>query len=263
MDSSGRTTQRQYNVGRGRLNTNSAEHLGVSEKWDSQVHPLEDRMERKRELLLVSCKVKEEENEKPTPNTRWKSAPGWEGVFGTDSRRAQSTCWPFSHTPQRRWQLQGTTVHGQKMQRGQKVKGSGHCASSIKEKPIDWDPECRSRKVAWQKPFPGSLSCVWWESFPRFMPSNWLPGCYTQQWLHSVINPLLPLGSRGSINCGPKYNVARIDRRIKKGKRMTIPTVKDTFQKKTSSAPLVCPNLKQKDLSSYSCTYTQRRSTSS
>lgn len=40
---------------------------------------------------------------------------------------------------------------------------------------------------------------------------------------------------------------------------MTIPTVKDTFQKKTSSAPLVCPNLKQKDLSSYSCTYMQRR----
>lgn len=46
---------------------------------------------------------------------------------------------------------------------------------------------------------------------------------------------------------------------VKKGKRMTIPTVKDTFQKKTSSAPLVCPNLKQKDLSSYSCTYMQRR----
>lgn len=33
-------------------------------------------MERKRELLLVSCKIKEEENKKPTPNTRWKSVPG-------------------------------------------------------------------------------------------------------------------------------------------------------------------------------------------
>lgn len=40
---------------------------------------------------------------------------------------------------------------------------------------------------------------------------------------------------------------------------MTTQTVKDTFQKKTSSAPFVFPNLKQKDLSSYSCTYMQRR----
>lgn len=59
---------------------------------------------------------------------------------------------------------------------------------------------------------------------------------------------------------GQNTNVAGIDVfSVKKGKRMTIPTVKDTFQKKTSSAPLVCPNLKQKDLSSYSCTYMQRR----
>lgn len=29
MDSSGRTTERQYNVGGGDVNTNSAEHLGV------------------------------------------------------------------------------------------------------------------------------------------------------------------------------------------------------------------------------------------
>lgn len=40
---------------------------------------------------------------------------------------------------------------------------------------------------------------------------------------------------------------------------MTTQTVEDTFQKKTSSAPFVFPNLKQKDLSSYSCTYMQRR----
>lgn len=40
---------------------------------------------------------------------------------------------------------------------------------------------------------------------------------------------------------------------------MTTQTVKDTFQKKTSSAPFVFPNLKQKDLSSSSCTYMQRR----
>lgn len=139
MDSSGRTTQRQYYVGRGRPNTNSAEHLGVSEKW-------EDRMERKRELLLVSCKIKRRKtrNPHPTPGGRLSLAEREPfGLIHTEPR-------PCGHTPQRGWQLQGTTVHGQKMQRP-KSKRSGHCASSIKEKPIDWDPECRSRKSAWQR----------------------------------------------------------------------------------------------------------------
>lgn len=56
-------------------------------------------MERKRELLLVSCKVEEEENEKPTPNPRWKSAPGWEGAFWTDSRSPEYLLTIHSVTP--------------------------------------------------------------------------------------------------------------------------------------------------------------------
>lgn len=132
---------RQYDVGRECLNNQLCGTLrGVWGKWDSQVHPLEEhRMERKQELLLVSCKVKEDKSKKPTPNLRWKSSPGWERPFWTDSYRAQAektvlNCyWVLAdHSvilPQHRWQLQGTTVLkeqemltvlGPKMQRGQR-----------------------------------------------------------------------------------------------------------------------------------------------
>lgn len=102
---------------------------------------------------MLQCFVKRNKNNHrrktrnphPTPGGRVSLAEREPfGLIQTEPR-------PCGHTPRRGWQLQGTTVHGQKMQRGQRVKRSGHCASSIKEKPTDWDPECRSRKSAWQR----------------------------------------------------------------------------------------------------------------
>lgn len=199
MDSSGRTTQRQYYVGRGRPNTNSADHLGVSEKW-------EDRMERKRELLLVSCKIKEEENKKPTPNTRWKSVPGWEGALWTDSHRAQT----MRSYPTARMTITGD--HSPWAKDAERPKSKKKWPLCIQHKGEanrlrSWMAE---QKVCLaETSFPGSLSCGWWESFPSFMPSTWLLGCYTQQWLESVINSLLPLEPRESLNCGAKYKCGR------------------------------------------------------
>lgn len=196
MDSSGRTTQRQYYVGRGRPNTNSAEHLGVSEKW-------EDRMERKRELLLVSCKIKEEENKKPTPGGRLSLAEREPfGLIHTEPR-------PCGHTPQRGWQLQGTTVHGQKMQRPKSKKKWPLCIQHKGEANRLRSRMSEQKVCLAETSFPGSLSCGWWESFPSFMPSTWLLGCYIQQWLESVINSLLPLEPRESLNCGAKYKCGR------------------------------------------------------
>lgn len=157
MDSSGRTTERQYDVGGGRLNTNCATLRGVAGKWDSQVYPLEvHRMERKQELLLVSCKVEEEEN-KATPNTRWKSSPGWERPFWSGPYRAQAgktvlNCWPSGHPHSMDDNSRGPQSTGAEDAHcagdAERPKRSGHCALSIKEKPVHQNAECRSRKAA-------------------------------------------------------------------------------------------------------------------
>lgn len=140
MDSSGRTTQRQYYVGRGRPNTNSAEHLGVSEKW-------EDRMEKKRELLLVSCKNKGGGKQETHTQHQVEECPWLRGSpLDWFTQSPDHAVIPHSADDNYR----GPQSMGKRC-RGQRVKRSGHCASSIKEKPIDWDPECRSRKLAWQR----------------------------------------------------------------------------------------------------------------
>lgn len=195
MDSSGRTTQRQYDVGRGRLNNQLCGTLrGVWGKWESQVHPFKVHgMERKQELLLVSCKVKEDESKKPTPNLRWRSSPGWERPFWIDSYRAQaektvlncypSTCWPST---------QSSSHSTDDNYRGPQSWRSRRCSPCREAKAVQpktkkkW-PLCTEHKgeatslrsgmsgskqkgSMAETSFSGFLSRGQWESFPSFLP---------------------------------------------------------------------------------------------
>lgn len=151
---------------------------------------------------------------------RFIQSPSWEN----SSELLPSTCWPFGHTPTAQMTIIGDhspegaedayRAWAKDAERpklsNQKLKRSGHCALSIKEKPLAWDPECqgverqRGRDIIFRIFIPWAVRI-----FPQlfatvtalYMTSR---RPYTTMAANSVPNPLLPLRSRGSINCGVK-----------------------------------------------------------
>lgn len=118
----------------------------------------------------------------------------------------------------------------------QKLKRSGHCALSIKEKPLAWDPECQgaSRKAAWQRHHfqdfcpvdSGNLSPAFCHCHNQ-RPSTWPPGGHTQQW-YTTFSTQSPTSSdikrkhklSGKIEMWPVFSFKKKKKKKKKKKRL-------------------------------------------
>lgn len=237
MDSSGRTTQRQYDAGRGAWTPTLQNTEGCVRKARQPSPPIRGAQDGEEaravagELRSKGGGGKQETHaqhqveELPwqweTLLDRFIQNPSWEN----SSELLPSACWPFGHTPQHRWQLQGTTVLkekmltmlGQKILRGQscptkKLKRSGHCALSIKERPLDWDPECQGAERQHGRDIIFRIFVPWTVGiFPQLFATVTIKGLLhdLQDAIHNNGCNQQPtpycLRSRGSINCGVKY----------------------------------------------------------